>query len=474
VLDYFSSATHLGLTATPKRDKNIDTYKYFGKPVYKYSLKEGISDGFLTPFKVKRVHGTWDEYYYTTDDEVLQGELEKEYYEKDDFDTGKIEIQEYIEAQVKIMLDNINQDEKTIIFCRNQATALFVRDLINKYKKSDNPNYCVRISANDGKIGEQFLDEFKDNDKTIPTIVTTSYKLSTGVDVRNVRNIVLMRRIHSMIEFKQIIGRGTRTFEGKDFFTIIDFVGVAKMFSDAEWDGEAEEEIEIDESKSGEGTEDIVKDPILDNIKEGGYGISEPESKKEKLRIKLSDGKTREIQNMVASMYFDSEGNLVSAQEFLKSLFGTLPEFFKDEDHLRKIWSNPKTRIAFLEKLENVGFDMDKLEALQKLVNAEDSDLFDVLQYVAYAKDMHTRKERVGNIETSFWNDLSEKEKEFLHFVLEQYTQNGFEELAEDRLSDLVVLKYGSPLAVEEVLGGVKKVRKGYLALQKILYNQFS
>ena len=210
ILEYFSPAVQLGLTATPKQKDNVDTYRYFGEPVYVYSLKEGVNDGFLTPFKVKRIKTTLDEYVYTSDDQIVEGEVEEgKIYEEPDFNKI-IVIKEREAKRVRVVLDEINQNEKTIIFCATQDHALAVRDLVNQMKENENPNYCVRVTANDGARGDQFLREFQDNEKTIPTILTTSQKLSTGVDARNIRNIVLMRPVNSMIEFKQIIGRGTR------------------------------------------------------------------------------------------------------------------------------------------------------------------------------------------------------------------------------------------------------------------------
>ncbi|MEO8394756.1 MAG: DEAD/DEAH box helicase family protein, partial [Chloroflexota bacterium] len=224
ILDYFAPAVQLGLTATPKRTLNIDTYDYFGEPVYTYSLKEGINDGFLTPFKVKQVATTLDEYVYTPDDQVVEGEIETgRRYVEEDFNRI-IEIKEREKYRVKVFMDLIDQREKTLVFCATQDHAAAVRDLINQMKTSKDPDYCVRVTANDAARGDQFLREFQDNEKSIPTILTTSQKLSTGVDARNVRNIVLMRPLGSMIEFKQIIGRGTRLYEGKDYFTVIDFV----------------------------------------------------------------------------------------------------------------------------------------------------------------------------------------------------------------------------------------------------------
>ena len=249
ILDYFSPAVQLGLTATPKRNENVDTYQYFGEPVFVYSLKDGINDGFLTPFKVKQISTTLDEYVYTSDDMLVEGELEAgKRYEEADFNKI-IEIREREAYRVKVFMEMINQKEKTLVFCATQDHALAVRDLINKTKTSMDPNYCQRVTAKDGTLGDQHLRDFQDNEKTIPTILTTSQKLSTGVDARNIRNIVLMRPINSMIEFKQIIGRGTRLYEGKDYFTIFDFVKAHQHFSDPAWDGEAD---------------DIITDPGLD------------------------------------------------------------------------------------------------------------------------------------------------------------------------------------------------------------------
>ena len=224
ILNYFAPAVQLGLTATPKRTENVDTYAYFGEPVYIYSLRDGINDGFLTPFKVIQIATTLDEYVYAPDDRLIEGEIESgKLYTETDFNKI-IEIGEREAHRVSVFMDMMNQAEKTLVFCATQDHALAVRDLINQMKTSRDPNYCQRVTANDGELGEQHLRDFQDNEKTVPTVLTTSQKLSTGVDARNIRNIVLMRPINSMVEFKQIIGRGTRLYDGKDYFTIYDFV----------------------------------------------------------------------------------------------------------------------------------------------------------------------------------------------------------------------------------------------------------
>ncbi|PIY96012.1 MAG: restriction endonuclease subunit R [Candidatus Kerfeldbacteria bacterium CG_4_10_14_0_8_um_filter_42_10] len=458
IMEYFSPAVQLGLTATPKRKDNVDTYKYFGEPVYIYSLKEGVNDGFLTPFKVKRIKTTLDDYVYTSDDQIIEGEVEEgKIYTEPDFNKI-IEIKAREAKRVRIVLDGINQNEKTIIFCATQDHALAVRDLVNQMKESKDPNYCVRVTANDGTRGDQFLREFQDNEKTIPTILTTSQKLSTGVDARNIRNIVLMRPVNTMIEFKQIIGRGTRLFDGKEYFTIYDFVDAYHHFADPEWDGEP-----VDETTEKEPHE--PKGP-----KEPSLPPEPPEEPKKKLKIKLRDGKEREIQHMISTSFWSADGKPLSIQEFMDNMFGTMPEFFKSEEELRKIWSNPTTRKAFLVKISEIGYGKNELEALQKMINAEQSDLFDVLSYISFLTQPISRVQRVEQAKGGIFKDLDDKEKEFLDFVLSKYEEKGVEELDEEKLPILLNLKYHAIANAEQSLGNVDKIRSIFFAFQKNLY----
>jgi type I restriction enzyme R subunit len=460
IMEYFSPAVQLGLTATPKRQNNADTYKYFGDPVYVYSLKEGINDGFLTPFKVKRIKTTIDDYIYTSDDQVIEGEVEAgKLYVETDFNKI-IEIKEREAKRVQIMLDNVDQTEKTIVFCATQTHAAAVRDLINQYKESNDPHYCVRVTANDGALGEQYLREFQDNEMSIPTILTTSQKLSTGVDARNIRNIVLMRPVNTMIEFKQIVGRGTRLFDGKEFFTIYDFVDAYQHFSDPEWDGEPLEPVPPGEPKPAPEPKK-PKDPT-----------EPPEEPKKKIKIKLRDGKEREIQHMISTSFWSADGKPISAEEFLQNLYGTLPDFFKSEDELRKIWSNPITRKVLLEKLADAGYARDELTTLQKLINAEKSDLFDVLEYVSFAVKPITRETRVARAQSNIFAFLDNKQKNFLEFVLSKYIETGVDELEQEKLPELLKLKYHALEDATQVLGGVEKIQKTFIGFQKYLYER--
>jgi type I restriction enzyme R subunit len=484
-LEYFAPAVQLGLTATPRRSDNVDTYAYFGEPVYTYSLKDGINDGFLTPFKVKQIATTLDDYIYTQDDTVVEGEVEEgKRYEEADFNRV-IEITEREKKRVEIFMGQINQAEKTLVFCATQAHALAVRDYINQIKTSKDPNYCQRVTAEDGELGEQWLRAFQDNEKTIPTILTTSRKLSTGVDARNVRNIVLMRTVNDMIEFKQIIGRGTRLYDGKDYFTIYDFVKAHRNFSDPEWDGPPKE----DEPCPVCGQLTCVCEtpppkpcPVCSKVpcacpKEPcpvcGKRPCECEKRK-RVKVKLADGKARTIQHMMMTTFWHPDGTPMSAQQFMELLFGKLPDFFQSEAELRALWSVPDTRAKLLQGLADKDFGPDKLAAMQQLIEAEKSDLFDVLAYVAYALPPVTRAVRADQARVYINSNFNAKQQAFLNFVLAHYVNEGVKELESSKLNPLLRLKYNDSItdAVADLGGTPNAIKEVFAGFQKYLYTE--
>jgi len=376
ILEYFSSAVQLGLTATPKRKDNVDTYAYFGDPVYTYSLKDGINDGFLTPFKVKQISTTLDKYVYTPDDTVVEGEVESgRLYEEQDFNRS-IEIREREQKRVEILMSQINQNEKTLVFCANQAHALVVRDLINQAKTSKDANYCQRVTADDGSLGDQHLRDFQDNEKTIPTILTTSQKLSTIPCVCQ---------------------------------------------------------------------------------------------KRKKAKIKLADGKERTIQHMTATTFWHPDGTPISARQFMEMLFGRVPEFFQSEEELRLLWSAPDTRAKLLEGLAEKGFGPDQLAEMQKIIDAEKSDLFDVLAHVAYALPPLSREERASKAKVEIPTHFNSKQQAFLDFVLSHYVNVGVEELDQTKLTPLLRLKYHNSIndAVADLGADIGQAFAGF---QKFLY----
>jgi len=341
-----------------------------------------------------------------------------------------------------------------------------VRDFINQESDNTSIDYCVRVTANDGAIGETYLKQFQDNEKSIPTILTTSQKLSTGVDARNVRNIVLMRPVNNMIEFKQIIGRGTRVYEGKHYFTVIDFVNAYHMFNDPEWDGSPMEPTDYD-------GDNILRDYPFedDNGEEDDKGSSRPK----KIKIKLSDGKVREIQAMSSTMFY-LDGKPVSAEDFIKKLFDTLklPEILGSEDDLRELWSNPITRSELISKLGKHGCSKDDLNKLRELINAENSDLFDVLQYIAFSNPAISRKERVDLAEDNIYKFINKDQVDFIRFVLNNYIQEGIDELDISNLSTIINAKYGSINEAQKELGSSSEIKEAFTDFQKYLYQKSS
>ena len=460
ILQYFASAVQIGLTATPKRRDNVDTYKYFGDPKFVYKLKDGIEDGFLTPFRVRKYTTNIDEYVYDPEDDVLEGDIEAgEAYTDGDWNT-KIEIRQREEYLVELFLKNIGTNEKTIVFCANQNHAALIRDIINEKKQNANPTYCVRVAANDGELGEDYLRAFQDNEKTIPTILTTSQKLSTGVDARNIRHIVILRPVKSIIEFKQIIGRGTRLYDGKDYFTIHDFFNASHNFYDPEWDGDPD--IPVDGG--------IIDGPPFGPAGPGGGGVGT--SRPEKIVVRLSNGKELAFQNMTEKMFYSVDGKTMTLAEFIQSLFNTLdmPEFFKNEEELRAIWSVPATRKQLLHNLENAGFPQKQLEDIQDLIDARSSDLFDVLEYVKYHFTPVLREARAVISRSIMETKVTAKQMEFVDFLVQQYVVAGVDELDDSKLETLLAIKYKTATEGVAILGNVDIARNIFLAFQMHLY----
>ncbi len=461
ILKYFKPAVQLGLTATPRRDTNADSYEYFGEPVYSYSLKEGIEDGFLTPFKVRQMASTIDEYVYRPGDKVISGILEPgKTYTEADFNR-KIVMDEREQSRVREFMGQINPMQKTLVFCATQDHAAMVRDFISEIKPVTDLDYCVRVTANDGEAGEADLRRFQDNEKTIPTILTTSRKLSTGVDARNVRNIVLMRPVTSMIEFKQIVGRGTRVFDGKDHFTIYDFVKAYEHFNDPEWDGEPLEPVTKPDKDDVEG--DIeVREPDKDFETEN---IVKPE----KLVVKLADGTKRQIQYMGVTTYW-LDGQQVSADQFLKRLFGDLSNLISGEQELRVKWSDPDLRKALLGQLQERGFDHERLDDMARLIDAVDSDMFDVLANIRFSLEPLTRYERADDARNLGLGGLELPMRDFLESVLRAYEREGVGELGYDKLGDLLKIRYGSLSDAKSQLGELPAIKSAFLDLQRAMY----
>ena len=333
-----------------------------------------------------------------------------------------------------------------MVVTAKQNHAMQIRDMINSQAKRG-VNYCVRVTADDGAEGEEQLKRFQDNEKTIPTILTTSQKLSTGVDAQNVRNIVLMRPVPNMIEFKQIIGRGTRLFDDKYYFTIYDFVGAHKQFYDEEWDN---------------------PNPVCPIC--GNLPCTCP---KDLIEIELGDGRKATVKNGFKweerIMY---DGKLITLKEFVDVLVNnqSLPKFFQDDEDLRKQWQNPETRDALLEQMDHEGFPLEKLTKVQEFLNMEKCDLLDVLEYLAYNTSPLERQRRVEIVRPEIASSLSAEQSDFVNFVLEQYVEQGYTELSLENLHELIKLKYGTINDAKSVLGSLGEISKVFIDFQKDLY----
>jgi type I restriction enzyme R subunit len=470
ILERFSPAVHVGLTATPKRTDNIDTYNYFGKPIYEYSLKDGINDGFLTPYRVKRIRTNLDELVLTGDDHIIKGESNQDVYETEDYD-NKIVVDERTELVAKAILENIAPLEKTIVFCTNQNHALTMRDMINIHKTVADPYYCVRVTSDEGKAGRDLLERFQDNDRDIPTILTSSQMLTTGVDARNVRNIVLDRAIGSMVEFKQIIGRGTRVFDGKDYFTIVDFRGATNKFYDEEWDGDP---VDVDTLVSEPPPPPYGGQVSGDDESDATEGDDTGEPK-EKLTVKLSESRDLKVID-VEIRYIDETGRPLTAQQFVERLMFKLPGLFSSAEELRETWSDPDKREVLIQQLAQAGFDAEQITTLRRMFEAEACDLFDLLAFLAFEQPMETRRARAEATRenNAFFDQFEQKPaREFLHFVLDRYEETGVSELARDRMPGLIKMSgLGTTRDVSRIFGGgAARVLTAFRQLQHELYH---
>ena len=484
LMEYFSPAVQLGMTATPKRKETANTYKYFGDPVYSYSLKQGIEDGFLTPFRVKISSSTIDTYQYDPNDDI-EGDIDKEkIYTEKDFYYGHIEIRQRDEYRVQEMLRQIKPDEKTLVFCCTQQHAMIIRDMINQYKQVPDSNYCERVTADDGKEGEEKLKQFQNNDLLRPTILTTSQKLSTGVDARNIRNIVLMRPVDNIVEFKQIMGRGTRLFTDKYYFTLIDFVGASRNFQDEEWDGEPFCPVcgnyPCTCGKKPKVCRKCGKNPCecppppppkpcpicghLPCTCPGG----EP---KKTIKVKLSPKHVLTLNtNWDERIQFGDE--LLSIEEYMKKLFGTLPRFLKGEEDLRQQWSQPNTREQLLDVLAQSGFPEDKLEKTRNFLEMENCDMLDVLAYIAYNTKPLDRQRRAEILLKEVQDKCTKAQQSFVEYIMELYVRNGFKELGSDKLPTIINMKYHSPQDAVKVLNmQPERLKDFYWDLQRRLYS---
>ena len=483
ILDYFSSATQIGLTATPKETDKVSNIEYFGEPIYTYSLKQGIEDGFLAPYKVIKVGldvdlEGWRPEKGKTD--VYGQEVEDRQYNRKDYDKNLViyERSEAVAKKITQYLKKHNRFDKTIVFCIDIEHASRMRTALaneNADLMAQNSKYVMQITG-DNEEGKRELDNFINPEETYPVIATTSKLMTTGVDAQTCKLIVLDSNINSMTEFKQIIGRGTRINEeyGKTFFTIMDFRNVTDLFADPDFDGEP---VRVKEIKEDEEFEDVENEED-EVITEDGVEIAFPEDETPDIIDggKIEEGEKREkvfVNGVDVSILnervqiLDANGKLItgSLKDYTKAQVHK--EFASLDDFLNK-WNSSNKKQAIIEELENSGIIYEDF----KEEIGKDMDIFDLILHCAFDKPPLSRKERAENVKKrDYFTKYGEKARKVLEILLDKYADEGIE-----NVESLEVLKVqpfneiGSPLEIIKLFGGKQQYLNAIAELEQELY----
>jgi len=480
ILDYFNSATQIGMTATPKETKYVSNIDYFGEPVYSYSLKQGIEDGFLAPFKVINVHTNIDDFWRPKkgQKDIYGNEIEDREYNLSDYDYNII-VQDRIDevaAEITKYLKETDRMSKTIVFCPTEDAAERMRVALNNLNtdmilRDANGNvkeqYVVRITGSD-KYGKEKLDYFISVREKYPVIATTSKLLSTGSDCKMVKLIVIDELINSMTEFKQIIGRGTRLRydEGKTHFAIMDFRRVSRLFADPEWDGEIEQDEEFgnssQENNAGKDSE-TNSESSEDSIDSGENGRN-----KKTVQIVGKGGIKIKILQRLVSIY-DTDGKLLkqeSIEDYTKeSIIGT----YQTLDNFIQTWNGEQKKEVIRNMLKGKGID---LELIKKDQNMTDVDDFDFICHIAFDQKPLTRRERVNNVKKrDLFGKYGEAAKEVINALLDKYAELGIYDIeSTEILKQNPFTKYGKPAKIAALFGGNENYRQAIRELEKEIY----
>ena len=467
VLEYFSSATQIGMTATPKESEKVSNIDYFGEPVYIYSLKQGIEDGFLAPFKVinitTNIGDGWRPYHGQTD--IYGNVIEDRIYNNRDYDYNII-LQDRIDEvarEITEYLKSTDRMQKTIIFCASEDHAERMRiALINRNSDmvKENPDYCVRITGSD-VYGKSKLDYFISVSEPYPVIATTSELLSTGADCKMTKLIVLDKTVESMTTFKQIIGRGTRIREkdGKTHFVVMDFRNVTRLFSDPDWDGPVEQ----DEGFQHGGTKPKGGG-------HGGGGGKEPPVDPVETPIVDKDGCKVKIINKTVSVY-DANGKLLRQEDIIDYTRTNIKgEYASLSDFIRK-WKASDKKKTIEESFMAMGIDLKVLKADQGMKDVDD---FDFICYVAYGKKPLTRKERANNVKKKdFFSKYSADAQAVLDILLDKYMNQGITEVEDIKVLSLAdFANYGKPAKIVKLFGGKAQYEAAVRELEANIYEE--
>lgn len=491
ILAYFRPACQLGMTATPLRDETRDTYKYFGNPIYTYSLRQGIADGFLAPYRVHRIITDYDAFGWRPD----PGQVDRfgrvipdEEYQTGDFHRA-VFLKAHTQAVAKHVTDFLKKSDrfaKTIIFCVDQEHAAEMRRQLRQLNRDlvqQHPNYITRITSDEGKRGKTRLDEFTDVDKDVPTIVTTSKLLTTGVDIPTCKNIVIARVVNSMVEFKQIIGRGTRLRDdyGKLVFNILDYTKASGLFEDPEFDGDptriTEEQID-GEGNTLEGTENTLADEEFEQEIEGTESLVDSEDDELQIRedrpyygrkYYVDEGQVEIVAHLVYEL--DPHGNRLKMVKFTDYTAQQVRTLYPNAVMLREQWSDPEHRRDLIKMLEDRGIDLDHLRSV---TGKPEADPFDLLCHLAFNAPLRTRSERAARVRQNkqdFFNRYGPLAQDILNDLLDKYTDYG---LAQFTIPDILkvppISDRGTIREIADSFSGPQQLRQAINTLQQLIY----
>lgn len=483
ILEYFHAAYQLGMTATPLRDDNRDTYRYFGNPLYQYSLRQGIEDGFLAPYRVHRVVTSYD----ATGWRPSQGELDRygreipdEEYHTRDFEriVALRARTEAIARHLTNFLKNTDRFAKTIVFCVDQEHADEMRralnnlntDLVQQY-----PDYVCRVTSDEGQTGREHFARFQELETKTPVILTTSHLLTTGVDVPTCKNIVIARVIGSMTEFKQIIGRGTRVRDDYDklFFSILDYTGSAtRLFADPDFDGDPALITEENIDGNGETTTyEILEDTSAyrgDKDYDAPSSILD-DSAGERRKYYVDRGYVEIVAHLVYEL--DPDGKQLRVVKFTDYTAESVRTLYPSAAELRKRWADPVQRSEIIAILEERGIHFDHLVSI---TNQPEADPFDLLCHVAFNAPLRTRRERTDRLrreKKDFFDQYSPEAKVILNELLDKYAEHGTAQFViPDVLKVPPLSRHGNVIEIVSMFGGPEQLREAVNQLQTLLY----
>ncbi len=482
ILEYFAPAHQLGMTATPRRQDNADTYNYFGDPLYTYSLRQGIEDGFLAPYRVHRVVTTWDAAGWRP----TQGDLDRfgrdipdEEYHTNDFER-RVSLRARTEAVARHLADYMQRTDrfaKTIVFCVDQEHANEMKRALNNLNSDlvrDHADYVCRVTSDEGGIGRGHLSNFQDLERRTPVILTTSQLLTTGVDAPTVQNIVLLRVINSMTEFKQIIGRGTRVRDdyGKLFFSILDYTGSAtRLFADPDFDGDPAIETEqtIDETGEPVGDETVVTPEEEPDDEDGIVELPPDTDDSPRQKFYFDGGQVEIAAHLVYEL--DPDGAQLRVIQFTDYTADKVRTLYRNAAELRGQWADPHRRREIIDRLEERGIDFDHLA---ESANQPDADPLDLMCHLAFNSPLRTRRERAQRLrdeQQDFFDQYGTEAKQILNDLLDKYTEHGTAQFVIPDILELPPINaHGNVIEIAAKFGDVARLRDAVNQLQSLLY----